>query len=58
MSLLKKNSLVRRRAVKNNDKKTIAPAITIVYKSNIKSSSFPEKIDKANKLLKKAKLLK
>lgn len=47
---------------KNTSEKTSAlkrgQAATIVYKTKVLKSSFPEKIKKANKLLSKAKLTK
>ncbi len=58
MSLIKKHTSVKERAAKSRSKNAIEPEITIVYKSKTSSSSFPQKIDKANKLLSKAKLMK
>jgi hypothetical protein len=56
MSLLKKDTLERRKATKSASKKMIEsiPA----YKSKVVNTSFPQKIEKANSLLSKAKLMK
>jgi hypothetical protein len=56
MRITKKNiSKKVSRSLKKNEKD---PGVTIVYKSKTSKSSFPEKTDRVNKLLSKAKLLK
>ena len=55
MSITKKHT--SRRASRSS-KKNEEPNVTIVFKSKASKSSFPEKTDKANKLLSKAKLIK
>jgi hypothetical protein len=56
MSVTKKNTSKRTSGVSGKNRKE--PDVTIVYKSKISKSSFPEKTEKVNKLLSKAKLLK
>ncbi len=56
MSLVKKDILQRRKATKSALKKIIES--TPVYKSKVANTSFPQKIEKANALLSKAKLMK
>lgn len=55
MSLTKKNNSGRASALSKKNRKQ--SHVTIVYKSKVTKSSFPEKTEKVNKLLSKAKLL-
>lgn len=56
MGITKKNTSKKiSSSLKRNEKDT---GVTIVYKSKTSKSSFPEKTDRVNKLLSKAKLLK
>jgi hypothetical protein len=56
MGVTKKNTT--KRSSRLSAKKGNESQVTIVYKSKISQSSFPEKIKKVNKLLSKAKLIK
>jgi hypothetical protein len=56
MSITKKSNSGRVSGLsKKNGKQS---NVTIIYKSKVPKSSFPEKTEKINKLLSKAKLLK
>lgn len=55
MSITKKSNSERSSELRKNRKK---PNVTIIYKSKVSQSSFPQKVEKLNKLLSKAKLLK
>jgi hypothetical protein len=56
MGITKKNTSKRASGISGKNGRD--SGVTIVYKSKTSKSSFPEKTDKVNKLLSKAKLIK